>query len=84
MFRRVCTCILLGCAFCPSVHGQETGAAPDAARPVEVIAAAPDEKIRMRIKGVFSQVPEFSNIEVRVKSGVVTLSGQVASSKVHD
>ena len=84
MFRRVCTFALLGWVFCHLVHGQETGTTSDGARPVEVVAPAPDETIRQRIEGVFSQVEEFSNINVRVQSGVVTLSGRIANAKTRD
>ncbi|MCB1130849.1 MAG: mechanosensitive ion channel, partial [Verrucomicrobiae bacterium] len=77
--------LLAGCAIVSVVHAQEK---PDAAAKdeaaVEVTAPAPDEKIRTRIEDVFSQVEEFADIDVRVRSGVVTLSGGVPNVKTRD
>jgi small-conductance mechanosensitive channel len=53
-------------------------------QPVEVAAPAADETIRSRISGIFSEVDGFRQIEVGVRSGVVTLSGEVPNSRTRD
>ncbi len=53
-------------------------------RPVEVKAPAPDQTIRERIAGIFSEVEEFQQIGVRVQSGVVTLTGEVPGPRARN
>lgn len=61
---------------------KETEAESD--QQVEVSATTPDQDIRQRILDVFSEVEEFQKIDVRVSSGVVTLSGEIAEAKTRD
>lgn len=44
-------------------------------------AAGADERIAGRIRGIFSELPALSGIEVSVSEGVVTLSGTVADTE---
>src|SRR5690606_24730532 len=50
--------------------------------PPIAVESAPDEVIRQRIAGIFSEIEGFSGIEVTVRSGVVTLSGSVPGARV--
>jgi small-conductance mechanosensitive channel len=83
MFRQVILCLLLATAPCQTAPGQSPPAGGDEAevQAVEVKAPAPDEAIQRRIDSVFSQVEEFRKIEVHVRSGVVTLSGEVPGTR---
>ncbi len=52
--------------------------------PVKVENQTPDEKIQDRIEEIFSEVEEFQEIQVKVQSGVVTVSGKVPNTKIRD
>jgi len=60
----------------PMPSATEQPAAPD---PVPAIAqeqdAASDGRIKARIQGIFSELPQFGTVTVTVREGVVTLSG---------
>lgn len=71
--------------FTPDLKAQaakEAAPAPD--QRVEVSATTPDQGIRQRILDVFSQVDEFKQIEVKVTSGVVTLTGEVPAARTRE
>jgi small conductance mechanosensitive channel len=76
--------LLLTLAFCLNAAAQLPDAAQGNAPSIEVGAPVPDEAIRNRIVSVFSQVEELREIEVRVQSGVVTLSGEIADARTRD
>lgn len=56
-------------------------AAPSAAEPNQIIAdtqdSGSDERIATRIRGIFSELPAFADVEIAVTQGVVSLSGTV-------
>lgn len=56
-------------------------AAPTPAEPNQIIAdtqeSGSDERIAARIRGIFSELPAFADVEVGVTQGVVSLSGTV-------
>ncbi len=62
------------------LRGQEIAASADTAPAIEV-RAAPDEEIRKRISGIFSQIEGLRGVGVAVDSGVVTLSGVVPGAR---
>jgi small conductance mechanosensitive channel len=71
--------------FTPALKGQAAKeAAPTPDQRVEVSATTPDQGIRQRILDVFSQVDEFKLIEVKVTSGVVTLTGEVPAARTRE
>jgi small conductance mechanosensitive channel len=84
MFNLARCGIILTFAFCLDVRGQLPEPARGMTQSVEVVASVPDETIRNRIVGVFAQVEELQKLEVRVQSGVVTLSGEIASARTRD
>ncbi len=73
----------LAFALAPSAQGQAAKEADPEPR-VEVSTLTPDEKIRQRITAIFSQIEEFETIEVKVSSGVVTLSGEVPGARTRE
>ncbi|MBP6603025.1 MAG: mechanosensitive ion channel, partial [Verrucomicrobiales bacterium] len=50
--------------------------------PIEVEKVTSDEAIQKRIRGIFDAVGGFEQIDITVKSGVITLSGEVPSAKI--
>ena len=50
--------------------------------PIEVEKVTSDEAIQKRIRGIFDAVEGFEQIDITVKSGVITLSGEVPSAKI--
>jgi len=79
--------LLLATAFliAPELKGQAAKeATPTPDQRVEVSATTPDQRIRQRILDVFSQVDEFKKIEVKVTSGVVTLTGEVPAARTRE
>ncbi|MDF1658017.1 MAG: mechanosensitive ion channel [Verrucomicrobiales bacterium] len=52
--------------------------------PIEVEKITSDTAIKNRIREIYDAVGGFDSIEITVKSGVVTLSGEVSTSKVQN
>ena len=50
--------------------------------PIEVEKVTSDEAIQKRIRGIFDAVGGFEQIDITVKSGVITLSGEVPRAKI--
>lgn len=84
MHLKVLIVILLASLLLVEARAQRPANIEPTQQPVEVVAPVPDETIQKRIESVFSQVDEFKRIELSVRSGVVTISGEVASARVRD
>lgn len=85
--RRQLVCMLryifttLGILFFPlfSAHAQDSEKVTQP--PIEVKDVASDQVIENRIRGIFEAVSGFESVDVSVESGVVKLSGEIASEK---
>lgn len=71
--------ILAAVVFCLNGFAQTPG--PQAGGATETF---PDERIRERIENIFAQVDDFRRIEVRVQSGVVTLTGDAPHARARE
>jgi small conductance mechanosensitive channel len=68
-------------ALLPSAPAAEENPAPAETQEIEQAAdAGSDQRIAQRIRGVFAEIPEFANLRVTVRDGVVTLHGTIADT----
>ncbi|MHA6332592.1 mechanosensitive ion channel domain-containing protein [Qipengyuania sp. CAU 1752] len=68
-------------ALLPASPAAEEGAAPVETQEIDQAAdAQADERIAGRINGVFSEIPEFTDLRATVRDGVVTLRGTIADT----
>ncbi|MEM9017745.1 MAG: mechanosensitive ion channel domain-containing protein, partial [Verrucomicrobiota bacterium] len=78
---RTFTVVFLLCSFCP-VFTQAQDAPSENTSPIEVEKVTQDQAIQKRIRDIYDAVGGFESIEIKVQSGVVTLSGVVPKAKV--
>lgn len=68
-----------------SAQSSQKSADKPASEPAQIAAAASDDAvIAARIRGIFSEIGNLGSVNVRVVSGVVTLSGEVPSQSAID
>lgn len=67
-------------AMLPTLFAQETDTPSNA--PIEVKDITADEAIKKRIREIYAAVGGFESVEITVQSGVVKLSGTIASDKL--
>lgn len=70
---------VLGAALC----GGALGTAENVLQAPEQLRTA-DAKIQANLETVFAQVPSFGDVDVRVRSGVVTLEGTTLNAAARD
>ncbi len=78
MIRLLLTVVFL--LILPPLSAQDADA--PAAAPIEVNDVTADEAIRNRIREIYSAVGGFESVEITVQSGVVKLSGEIATDKL--